>query len=125
LPALLASLATRSRSGPGFVCCKAFVPDHCAKCALPRPTSAHLLNGGLPGREVVGTARILADGERHGLTEADTARVGQWIRESVDRVNFLVDERLGMRVLTLLEAFLQCRLNPCYEGFKSQNTVRE
>jgi hypothetical protein len=43
----------------------------------------------------------------------------------VDRVNFLVDERLGMRVLTLLEAFLQCRLNPCYEGFKSQNTVRE
>ena len=69
-------------------------------------------------------ASILADGGRHGLTESDTARVGQWIRESVDRVNFLLDERLGMRVLTLLEAFLQCRLNPRYEGFKSQSTAQ-
>jgi len=68
-------------------------------------------------------ASILADGERYGLSEADTPRVGQWIRESVDRFNFLIDERLGMRVLTLLEVFLQCRLSPRYEGFKSQNTV--
>jgi hypothetical protein len=65
---------------------------------------------------------ILADAARHGLADADTARIGQWIRESVDRVNFLIDERLGMRVLTLLKAVLQCRLNPCYEGFKRQNT---
>lgn len=69
-------------------------------------------------------ASILADGARHGLTEADASRVGCWIRESVDRVNFLIDERLGMRVLTLLEAFLQCRLNPRYEGFKSQNAMQ-
>lgn len=69
-------------------------------------------------------ASILADGVRHGLKEADTAHVGQWIRESVDRVNFLLDERFGIRVLTLLEAFLQCRLSPRYEGFKSQNTIQ-
>jgi len=69
-------------------------------------------------------ASILADRASHALTDEDAAGVGVWIRQRVDRVNFLIDERLGMRVLTLLEAFLQCRLNPRYEGFKSQSTVQ-
>lgn len=69
-------------------------------------------------------ASIIADSAQHTLSEADAARIGLWIRESVDRVNFLIDESLGIRVLTLLEAFLQCRLNPRYEGFKSQSTVQ-
>lgn len=69
-------------------------------------------------------ASILADRASHALTDEDAAGVGAWIRQRVDRVNFLLDERLGMRVLTLLEAFLQCRLNPRYEGFKSQSTVQ-
>ncbi|RUX32606.1 hypothetical protein EOA13_00415 [Mesorhizobium sp. M7A.F.Ca.US.011.01.1.1] len=68
-------------------------------------------------------ASILAERERHGLTEADMPRAGQWIRHNVDRVNFLIDEEIGMRLLNLLEAFLQCRLNPRYEGFKSQSTA--
>jgi len=63
---------------------------------------------------------ILADRERLGLGAIDDAGVGRWIRENVDRVNFLLDERLGVPVLTLLETFLQCRLKPRYEGFKSQ-----
>jgi hypothetical protein len=29
-----------------------------------------------------------------------------------DRVNFLMDERIGVPVLSLLESFLQCRLRP-------------
>ena len=65
-------------------------------------------------------ASILADRERLGLTTIDEAGIGSWIRENVDRVNFLLDERLGVPVLTLLEPFLQCRLKPRYEGFKSQ-----
>ena len=68
-------------------------------------------------------ASILADRVRHELTDSDAASVGVWIKTNVDRVNFLLDERLGVRLLTLLEAFLQCRLNPRYEGFKSQSTV--
>lgn len=68
-------------------------------------------------------ASIIADAVQHGLTENDAARIGLWMRESVDRVNFLIDERFGMRLLTLLEAFLQCTLKPRYEGFKSQNAA--
>lgn len=65
-------------------------------------------------------ASVLADREWLGLGDVEPASVGPWIRENIDRVNVLMDERLGIPVLTLLEAFLQCRLKPRYEGFKSQ-----
>jgi hypothetical protein len=65
-------------------------------------------------------ASILADRERLGLEHVDKADVGRWMRENIDRINLLMDERVGVRVLTLLETFLQCRLKPRYEGFKNQ-----
>ena len=46
--------------------------------------------------------------------------ISDWIKKNTDRVNFLLDATVGMRVLTLLEAFIQCRLRPVYEGFSSQ-----
>jgi hypothetical protein len=55
---------------------------------------------------------ILVDGERHGMINIDEASIGRWIRENIDRVNLLIDERLGVPVLSLLEVFLQCRLKP-------------
>ena len=63
---------------------------------------------------------MIADAERLGLGEVDIAEIGNWIRSNVDRVNILLPASLGIRVLTLLEGFLQCRLRPRYEGFKSQ-----
>ena len=65
-------------------------------------------------------ASMIADAERMGLGEADIGEIGNWIRAKVDRVNILLPVRLGVPVLTLLESFLQCRLRPRYEGFKSQ-----
>lgn len=65
-------------------------------------------------------ASMIADAVRMGLGEADMAEIGSWIRANVDRVNILLPVRLGVPVLTLLESFLQCRLRPRYEGFKSQ-----
>jgi hypothetical protein len=65
-------------------------------------------------------ASLLADRGRLALDAAAIADIGRWMRENLDRVNFLMDERAGVPVLTLLEAFLQCRLKPKYEGFKSQ-----
>ena len=65
-------------------------------------------------------ASMIADAERLGLGEVDIAEIGNLIRLNVDRVNILLPASLGIRVLTLLESFLQCRLRPRYEGFKSQ-----
>ena len=51
-----------------------------------------------------------------GLTED---KVSDWIKENTDRVNFLVDTDMGKWLLNLLEAFIQCRLHPIYEGHTS------
>ena len=61
---------------------------------------------------------ILNDGARwqgHSLTEAN---VGKWIKKNTDRVNFLFDATVSKKkwVLNLLEVFVQCRLEPIYEG---------
>ncbi len=86
-----------------------------------RYTSQHYNPGSAPSTLA---ASILAERARHELNDDDATQMGQWMKNNLDRVNFLLDERLGMRVLTLLEAFLQCRLNPRYEGFGSQGAAR-
>lgn len=51
-----------------------------------------------------------------GLSKADSANLGQWIRDHTDRVNLLLPEELGDPILGLLEAFLHVRWNPLFEG---------
>ena len=53
----------------------------------------------------------------NGLNEQN---VKAWICEKTTRLNFLVPSRYGIFALSLLEAFLQCRLQPEFEGFASQ-----
>ena len=48
--------------------------------------------------------------------------VSAWIKKNTDRVNLIVDSSLGMGLLTLLEAFVQCRLPPVYEGSQNQRS---
>ena len=55
-----------------------------------------------------------------GLSGITESNVGAWIKTNVDRVNFLLSVESGIAVLTLLESFLQCRLDPVFEGFESQ-----
>jgi hypothetical protein len=63
-------------------------------------------------------ASILADREQNGLGHLDEPSIREWTRDNIYRVNFLVNEELGIAVLRLLEAFLECRLKPRYERFK-------
>lgn len=63
---------------------------------------------------------VLAHKDELGLSALTETTVGEWIKENTERVNFIMDAQLGMPVLTLLEAFLQCTLNPRFEGFASQ-----
>lgn len=63
---------------------------------------------------------ILKNKEELGLTGLTDSNVGDWIKTYTDRVNFILDENLGIPVLSLMESFLQCRLRPMFEGFDSQ-----
>lgn len=46
--------------------------------------------------------------------------VGEWIKKNTTRTNILLKAEKGIFALNLLEAFVQNRLNPIYEGYKSQ-----
>lgn len=52
------------------------------------------------------------------------ANVKEWICENTTRVNFLIPSKYGVFALSLLEAFVQCRLQPEFEGFASQRPQR-
>lgn len=63
---------------------------------------------------------VLGDFEKLGLKGINELNVGDWVKDNCHRINFFVDVSCGISVVTLLEVFLQCRLNPRYEGFLSQ-----
>ena len=46
--------------------------------------------------------------------------VGTWIKQNTTRINLKLKSNRGAFALSLLEAFVQNRLKPKYEGFKSQ-----
>ena len=54
------------------------------------------------------------------VTGLDESNVKTWICEHTARVNFLIPSQYGVFALSLLEAFVQCRLRPEFEGFASQ-----
>lgn len=62
---------------------------------------------------------LTVDGQM-GIVNLSESNVGNWIKQNVDRFNFWLDSSCGMPVLTLPEAFLQCRMHPIFEGFESQ-----
>ena len=65
-------------------------------------------------------ASLLKRGTEIGIREIGDSTVGDWIRQNTDRRNFLLDSGYPVRLLTLLESFLQCRLDPVFEGFRNQ-----
>ena len=66
-------------------------------------------------------AKSLVDARQEmGIDHVLAREVGKWIRENVSRVNVLLDARYGVVVQNLLESFLQCALNPRFEGRESQ-----
>jgi len=70
-------------------------------------------------------ARSLIKAQFGGSALLDEANIAAWIRANTDRINFLVPSNYGFAVLSLLEAFVQCRLKPEFEGFASQRAVTQ
>ena len=48
--------------------------------------------------------------------------IGEWIKNNTDRVNFIIDADYEGSMLDLLEVFIQCRLQPAYEGDQSNKS---
>jgi hypothetical protein len=65
-------------------------------------------------------ASLLKEGNEIGVTGLTVESAGDWIKKNTTRINFLMKTECGVPALSLLEAFLHCRLKPCFEGFASQ-----
>ena len=63
---------------------------------------------------------LVEKGSSFGFSNISERNVTSWIKENTDRYNFIISASSGKHVLTLLEAYLQCRLKPVFEGFASQ-----
>jgi len=88
--------------------------------AGPRSNARYTSQHYLPGSSASNLSRSLLLAQESLGLDLDQASVAQWIRANTERWNFLLDSSLGIPALTLLEAFLQCRLRPRFEGFESQ-----
>ncbi len=81
-----------------------------------RYTSQHYNPGSAPSTLAASMLKDENAVQRYGLNKLN---ISDWIKESTNRVNLLLDANMEKRVLNLLEAFVQCRLNPVYEGHAS------
>ncbi len=85
-----------------------------------RYTSQHYNAGSAPSTLA---ASILKDEDivqKYGLNKRN---ISGWIKKNTDRVNFILDADYYGPMLNLLETFVQCRLQPVYEG-KQHNRGR-
>lgn len=82
-----------------------------------RYTSQHYNAGSAPSTLAGSLLKDKDAVQKYGLNEGN---VSNWIKENTDRVNFILNADIDKWVLTLLEAFVQCRLQPVFEGFTNQ-----
>jgi len=82
-----------------------------------RYTSQHYSAGSAPSTLA---ASLENKPEKIGLTKADISNSKEWLKNNTRRINFIINNCLGVDVLNLVEAFLIAKLAPVYEGFESQ-----
>jgi hypothetical protein len=91
------------KSGPRYV-------SHHYFCKAPSTLAKSILGS----RDQV---LAVLEAEKHKqLHDADEAGIGKWIEASTARLNVLLPAEAGSHALSLVEAFLQCRLQPMFEG---------
>jgi len=59
---------------------------------------------------------ILKNQENMHLSGLTSDNISEWIKTHTHRVNILMNSSIAKPLLSLLEVFLQCRLNPIFEG---------
>jgi len=73
-------------------------------------------------------ADLLPPERRGEVASLNEAKVGAWIERNTARLHIFLSTSAGPLALGLLEAFVQCRLNPVFEGkqvARSADPLRE
>jgi hypothetical protein len=102
-----------------WLCMRSFSTDRFSKLerSVQRaPLGTRLSTTTRQVRAVTWQKSILTNATRVDAVGIDSKSVGDWIRLHTDRVNLLVPVATGPPILSLLEAFLQVRWKPLFEG---------
>lgn len=101
--------------------------DRCLKVGKAGPKSQARYCGqhyGLCAPSTLAKSLLRAQAE-FATQRLDATNVKSWICENTTRWNFLIPLAFGIPTLNLLEAFIQSRLQPAFEGFPSQRKLAE
>jgi hypothetical protein len=99
--------------------------DRCLKVGKAGPKSSARFcsqHYGINGPSTLARS-ILKRPSSIGVADLDVTSVKAWICENTARINFLIPAKHGIFTLSLLEAFVQCRFRPEYEGFTGQQST--
>ena len=80
----------------------------------PRSSRSNLAKSILAGKETL--KALLDPGTRAVIDSLSEDTVGNWVQRNTTRLHFFIDGNQEECVLALLEAFVQCRLRPVFEG---------
>lgn len=96
--------------------------EHCLKVGKAGPNSAARFCSQHYGTQAPSTLAksLMKRPDVIGESKVNELNVKELICDKTTRVNFLIPSRYGVFALSLLEAFVQCRLKPEFEGFASQ-----
>jgi hypothetical protein len=96
--------------------------DRCLKVGKAGPNSAARFCSQHYGTQAPSTLAksLMKRPDVIGASNVDESNVKALIRDKTTRVNFLIPSQYGVFALSLLEAFIQCLLQPKFEGFASQ-----
>ena len=114
---------------PGFQAVYAFLLcDRCLKVGKAGPKDAGSLYKSALRDERASTlaksilahrqrlADVLEPEQRSEVERLDNETAGAWIKQNTTRLHFFLPISTGPLALSLLEAFVQCRLSPSFEG---------
>ena len=91
------------KSGPRFT-------SHHYYCKAPSTLAKSILGG--KSRMLT----LLKQEFHEEFLALDEQTIGPWIEKHTARLNVLIPAAAGPHVLSLIEAFLQCQMNPLFEG---------
>ena len=92
--------------------------DKCLKVGKAGPKTSARYNSQHYGSHAPSTLAksLMARQAELGVSGLAEGGVAEWMIQELDRISFLIPSRCGPFALSLLEAFVQCRLQPTFEG---------
>lgn len=70
-------------------------------------------------------AKSIINDENVKIDNVNERNIGEWIKSNCQRIDIIIDDKIDIFTLNLIEAALQFKYKPIYEGFKSQRKSKE